>query len=141
MCRKQIAVFDLRPEDRTYTAGMIRKYFGDTAEVIEYGAMQEFSYAFQDRMKANQLYDMMFIGVDNFIGLETARNIREQDRENLCPMFLVSEVEDYGLEGFRLLALDYLTKPVSEERIDRAVKRIGMGSDQDRLMRWQRYLG
>lgn len=122
--KKQIAVFDLRAEDCAHTAGIIRDVFRNDAQVLEYTDMQKFAYTFLDRREAGKLYDMMFIGVDDFTGLETARNIRELDIGCTCPMFLVSAVEDFGLEGFRLGALDYLTKPVSGERVKRAIQRV-----------------
>jgi two-component SAPR family response regulator len=46
-------------------------------------------------------------------------------------MFIVSDTDDYGLEGFRLRALDYLIKPVTPLRIQEAVRRIGINCWQE----------
>lgn len=121
---KRIAVFDFNAADCTHTAEAVRTYFADRAEVVEYTVMQDFAYAFKDRRNSGAPYDMVFIGVDSMMGVETARNIREMD--DACPMFLVSAVSDFGIEGFRLHALDYLTKPVSSERVGQAARRTGM---------------
>jgi len=123
--KKRIAVFDFRAKDCVHTAEAIRQYYrqrGITAEVVEFMATQPFAFDFKANGDAGTPYDMTFIGVDSIMGMETARNIRELDTQR--PMFLVSEVSDYGLEGFRLRVLDYLTKPVSPQRIGQAVERI-----------------
>jgi DNA-binding LytR/AlgR family response regulator len=125
MDKKRIAVFDFRAKDCIHTAEAIRQYYADqgvSAEVVEFTATSAFAYDFKANDDADTPYDMTFIGVDNIMGMETARSIRDLDTWR--PMFLVSEVSDYGLEGFRLHALDYLTKPVSPQRIGQAVERI-----------------
>jgi DNA-binding LytR/AlgR family response regulator len=125
LLKKQIAVFDFAEADCIHTAAKIREHFGESGTVAEYTVMQDFVYAFQEKRDAGTPFDMVFIGVDNMMGAETARNIREMSRD--CPMFLVSEVSDFGLEGYRLSALDYLTKPVTAERVKGAVERIDNG--------------
>lgn len=127
MAQKQVAVFDFSADDCAHTAHAVQESMGRDVQVVEYTVMQKFTYDFLDRRKAGRLFDMVFIGVDNMLGVETARNIRELSES--CPMFLVSERSDFGLEGFRLHALDYLTKPVSADRVKRAVQRIGTGPD------------
>lgn len=121
MKQKRIAVFDFNPADCAHTAEVIRALLGQGAQVTDYTDMQEFVYAFRDGRDSSLPFDMAFVGVDDMMGVETARNIREMDGN--CPLFLVSQVSDYGLEGFRLGALDYLTKPVSAQRVMRALQR------------------
>lgn len=124
MKKKRISVFDFIAADCAHTAESIRKWYAEEgAEVAEYTVMCDFVYDFSDRLESDAPYDMVFICADNMMGVETARNIREMD--GLCPLFLVSTVSDFGIEGFRLHALDYLTKPVSAERVGQAVQRIG----------------
>lgn len=121
MEKMRIAVFDFNAEDCAHTAGAIRELLGQEAQVTGYTDMREFVYAFGEGRDSPAPFAMAFVGVDDMMGVETARNIREMDEG--CPLFLVSRVSDYGLEGFRLRALDYLTKPVSPQRIERAVRR------------------
>lgn len=124
MRKKQIAVFDFISADCAYTAQVIRHWYGaEWADVAEYTVMQDFTYAFKDRRDSGDPYDMVFLCADDMMGVETAHNIREMDGS--CPIFLVSSVDDFSMEAFRLRALDYLTKPVSPERIGQAVSRIG----------------
>lgn len=121
MKKKQIAVFDFKTDDCVHTAAIIREYVGQEADIVEYTENQMFSHSFRDRCNAKQTFDMVFIGVDDMPGIELARNIREMSND--CPMLLVSSVIDFGLEGFRLYALDYLPKPVTLDRVIKAVRR------------------
>lgn len=123
----QVTVFDFLAQDCAHTAKMLREYFKYRrlkAQVIEFTQIQPFVNDFKDKCNEGIPYDIAFIGVDNMMGVEAARQIR--GRDDLLPMFLVSMVSDFGLEGFRLRALDYLTKPVSNVAVEEAVTRITM---------------
>lgn len=123
----RIAVFDVMPDDCTHTAGAIKSCFdrmGISARIVEYTSDMSFIMGFDEGRKVGSPYDMAFIGIDTVKGAETARNIRRQDEH--LPLFIVSEMGEYGVEGFRLGALDYLIKPVSPECVQGAVERIGM---------------
>ena len=127
MGKKRIAVFDLRAAECAKTAEAVRRYFEEedtTVEVAEFTATKTFAADFKENDDAGTPYEMTFISVDSMMGIETARNIRELDMWR--PMFIVSETDAYGLEGFRLRALDYLIKPVTALRVKESVQRIGM---------------
>lgn len=124
MEQKRIAVFDFDEADCACLAEAVGHWYTEAgALVVRHTAMQPFVQDFMRRRGVDEPYDMVFIGVDDMQGVEVARSIREMD--NWCPMFIVSHVEDYALEGFRLHALDYLKKPVPPQRVGRAVGRIG----------------
>ena len=123
----RIAVFDFNSEECSATANAVDEHFEMVCESVvisQFTDMQKFAYTFRDGRLTDDPFSMVFVGVDNMLGVETARNIRSLDKH--CPMFLVSKVGDYGIEGFRLNALDYLVKPVTAERVKEAVTRIGM---------------
>ena len=123
----RISVFDLNETDCARTADAIREYYGQRGvltNIIRFTDLQSFACDFKDKMDAGTMYDMVFVGVDGMMGLEAARNIRELSEH--WPMFIVSKVYDFGLEAFRLCALDYLIKPALPASIGRAVQRIGM---------------
>ena len=125
--KKAITVFDLDEEDCARTADAIREYYGQwggPVDIARFTDMSSFANDFKQKMDAGAMYDMVFVGVDGMMGLEAARNIRELSEHR--PLFFVSKVFDYGLEAFRLCALDYLIKPVQPESVGRAVPRIGM---------------
>lgn len=119
--KKKIAVYDSKKEDCKMTAEIIREYYErqfSIAEVIEYYTSYEFLCDFRDNY-----YDMVFLAINRPFDLETGRNIRNIDV--YCPLFFVSDVPDYGIEGYRLSVFDYLIKPVTYERIYEAIERIG----------------
>lgn len=123
----RILVFDHAANDCTYTAKAVGEYFAGRAipaEVRVFSENDPCVYDFEGRRKAGVPYHMAFMGADNMRGAEVARHIRGMDEE--LPLFLVSESSDMALEGFRLRALDYLTKPVSTDAVREAVKRIPM---------------
>jgi len=126
MEKKRIAVFDFDASDCAHTAEAVRQYYmeqGVEASVMMFTESSTFAYNFMDSCDAGTPYDMTFIGVDTMRGVQAAWRIRGLDEYR--PMFLVSDVTEYGAEGFRLHALDYLTKPVTPLRIGEAVRRIG----------------
>ena len=123
---KRIAVFDYNASDCAHTAEAVRQYYREQsveASVMLFTSPEVFVYDFLDNCDAGNPYDMTFIGVDDMRGVQTAWSIRHTDMR--LPIFLVSDMTEYGAEGFRLCALDYLTKPVTPLRIGEAVRRIG----------------
>ena len=127
MDRKRITVFDFNEEDCVRTAYAISEYYGQRGvltTIVRFSDLQSFAYDFKCNMDAGTLYEMVFVGVDSMMGLEAARNIRELSE--YWPLFFVSNVYDFGLEAFRLCALDYLIKPAVPSSIGRAVQRIGL---------------
>ncbi len=124
--KKRVSVFDLNEDDCAHIAKSVRQYFVQKnilVDISRFTQMQPFAYDFNYKQKEGLPYHMVFIGIDNMLGVETARNIRDLD--NWCPMFLLSNVSDYGMEGFRLHALDYIVKPITSERVSEAIRRIG----------------
>ncbi len=123
--KKRVTVFDYKAEDCAATAAAVREYVRreDTpAEVAEFTALQPFIYNFKDNRDAGTPYDMAFIGVDTMMGAEVARHVRDLDI--WCPIFMSSEVSDFAMEGYRLHALDYFSKPASVTKVKNAVRRI-----------------
>lgn len=121
----RIMVFDHCTEDCTYTAEILREYFagrGIPADVREFHEKAPLVRDYQSRCEAGQPYHMAFVGADSIKGTEIARSVRTMDEA--VPLFLVSAVSELAVEGFRLRALDYLTKPVSKEAVEEAVARI-----------------
>jgi len=121
MTEKRITVYDATPADCRITAKVLIECFdraGIEAVVSEFTAYEDFIYDFRDNY-----YDIAFVGIGSMLDLEAARGIRGLD-EN-CPLFLISNITEYALEGFRINALDYIIKPVTIQRISEAVTRAG----------------
>jgi FixJ family two-component response regulator len=120
-----IAVYDRSAADCFRTAQTLRGFFagrGLRAEVREFTSSEAFVFDCKDKYDAGVLYDFAFVGADRMEGAETARHARKIDET--LPLFFVGEVSDFALEAFRLLALDFLTKPISWRSVDEAFSRI-----------------
>jgi len=129
MNNKRIAVFDFNAADCTETAEIVRRHYrlrDEPAELAEFTDYSLFAYDFQKNRDTGSPYDMVFIGVETMMGVEVARHIRELDE--WCPMFLVSEVNDFAMEGYRLHALHYFSKPATAAKVKNAIERIGAKS-------------
>lgn len=116
----KIAVFDTKPADCAATADAIRVHYeaiGQRAITETYTEAYPFVQAFEEGGFA-----MAFLTLNNPLHLDTARKAGAIAPE--CPLFIVSDTGDYGLEAHRLMALDYLMKPVTETDIATAVGRI-----------------
>lgn len=66
-------------------------------------------------------YDLVFLDIlmEGISGIEVARKIRETDSE--CLLIFISSSKEYALQGFEVRAFDYLLKPLSEERFQKAL--------------------
>ena len=129
MDKKRIAVFDFNAADCTETAEILRRHFrlrDEPIELAEFTDYSHFAYDFKENRDTGLPYDMAFIGVDSMMGVEVARHIRELDE--WCPMFLISGVNDFAMEGYRLHALHYFSKPATAAKIKNAIERIGAKS-------------
>jgi two-component system, LytTR family, response regulator LytT len=78
--------------------------------------------------------DVRMPGLD---GLELARVLRLLDRPPA--VVFVTAYDDFAVRAFELEALDYLVKPVSRQRLDEAVDRVGRagpsgGGGEDELL-------
>jgi len=119
MRAKKITVYDRSDADRGVAVDALRELFeraSAKAVVNEFADRETFAYDFRDNH-----YDMAFVGIGSMLDFEAARAIRGLDSK--CPLFLMSRVEEYAIEGYRLNALDYIIKPVTEARLRDAVSR------------------
>lgn len=116
---KKIAVYDPSAQDCHISAEALREIFdraGVKTNIKEFTDNETFVFDFRDNH-----YDMAFVGIGSIVDLEAARGIRALDEA--CPLFLVSGVAEYALEGYRLNALDFIVKPVTALRMREAVSR------------------
>ena len=116
----RIAVYDSAPDDCNTTAEAVQACFEagrGGADIIRFTDGENLVLTLmQDD------YDMLFLGVNGMLDVETARSAARIGEKR--PLFLISRVADYGIEGFRLSALDYLIKPVTKERVCEALTRV-----------------
>ena len=131
MNHRRIAVFDFIKTECDYTAEVIRSYYRELGfevpEVVTWTENHKFRQHLMEMTKKGERYDMAFISADSMPGTDLAHTVRAIDK--CCPLFLVSSSVEFAVEGFRMQALDYLTKPVSPERVGEAIARISVGAD------------
>lgn len=65
-----------------------------------------------------EAWDIAFLDIymEGLSGIETADLLRERDRS--CALVFVTTSREHGMEGYRLQAMDYLVKPVTQEAVD-----------------------
>ncbi len=68
-------------------------------------------------------YDLVFLHIQmpNLNGVELARRLREKEFEGV--LIFVTVLKECMLDAFEVEAMDYLCKPVDEQRLERALKR------------------
>lgn len=132
---KRIAVFDTKPEDCAATAAVIRAYYHSLGQEVEIAAYTK-AYPFACDFAPGR-FDMAFLAMNSPLNLDTARKAAAADPA--CPLIFVSDTDDYGLEAHRLMAVDYLRKPVTVEGVERAVSLLdtAFGKDRQRVRAFQ----
>jgi len=116
----KIAIYDGVQRDRETAALLISDYYrekGLQADIIQYGKIDDFIEVFRRRCFA-----AVFIGLNSMRDVDCAWVIRNRD-EN-CPLVIMSRCSDYSLEGYRLKAADYLIKPLDMVRITETLNRL-----------------
>jgi len=115
-----IAVYDGVQKDRETAAQLISEFCktrGIMAEIAQFSKADEIIGVFRQYS-----FTAVFIGLNSMQGVDTAWIVRKRDKK--CPLVIMSHCSDYSLEGFRLEALEYLIKPLDDEKIFRVLDRL-----------------
>lgn len=115
----RIAVCEDHAGDRTLLCETIRRYFdrmGYAGEISAYDTGEAFLENF-----SSGAFDMLMLDIylPGMSGVELARKIRQADTN--CLLFFVTVSLDHAMEGFEVQASGYVVKPVSQEKIDKAL--------------------
>ena len=115
----KIAVLDRQKEERSRTTALIYacRYKSNPVEVSEFGDYCEIVDVFGVKG-----FDCLFITVDNMDDFESAWRLHDIDHH--CPIILISDSGEYALTSYRIQVAHYLTKPISKEKINEALRRI-----------------
>lgn len=115
----KIAVCDDEPvmceRLRQMTASRLEQW-GESFQIACFTNAVQFFYMPMD-------YDLIFLDIrmPNLSGLELAKRLREKEFEGV--LIFVTVLEEYMPDAFEVEAMDYLLKPVDEERLGRTLKR------------------
>lgn len=94
------------------------------AEITAYASAEAFLFAYADDKSCDIL--LLDIEMGDLNGVDLARKIRKSDKE--VQIIFVTGFSDYIADGYDVEALQYLMKPVSQEKLqhslDRAVEKL-----------------
>ena len=66
-------------------------------------------------------WDLIFLDIymPQLNGIEAAQRLRRMDNE--CEIVFATTSREHGVEGYELRAMDYITKPISQQDVDEAM--------------------
>jgi len=118
--RLKIAVYDEMQANREVTVRLLTAYYkakSQTVEILQFKDAEELTGSFRKNS-----FSAVFIGINGMRDVDAAWVIRDRDKK--CPLIITSKNGDYSLEGYRLEATDYLTEPLDEQKVYRALEQI-----------------
>lgn len=94
-------------------------------KVIEDASISEFNngkYLVKSHSECH--FDLIFLDIimPEISGIDTAAEIRKTD--SVTPVVFVSTSEEFGVASYRVLAFDYILKPIREDVIRACIKRL-----------------
>ena len=116
----QIAVVDENPHDVVATGTCI-EYFFDRFEKECYH-IKEYDNGL-DLIRSDDLYDIVFLDarLNRLDGIELAQHMRRKNEDTL--LVFATDMEEYAIQGYKVDALDFIIKPVTQLKIDCALKK------------------
>lgn len=118
----KIAVCEDREEEARWLCDVIRSWTlenGIAAEIISYPDAASFSFALEELLFDALFLDIKMPGED---GVALAKRLREQAYD--IPIIFVTGEKEYVMEGYEVEAVNYLLKPVEEEKVFQCLDRI-----------------
>lgn len=110
-------IVDDEPLARDLLRSLLKKH--DDVEIVgECANGDDAVEALQNRSINLLLLDVQMPEMDGFDVVE------EVGAENLPPTIFVTAFQEHAVRAFDVQALDYLTKPISPERLERALRRV-----------------
>ena len=96
---------------------------GDGAEALDY-LFGEGAYAGRDTTKMPE-FVLLDVHLPKVGGLQVLEKLREDERTELVPVILFSSSREEIVEGYRLGANSYVTKPANFDRFSEAMQYLG----------------
>ena len=122
----KIALCDDSEADRTYLSGLVERWAagaGHTVQLSAFDSAEQFLFAYAEKSD----YDILLLDVEMgaMDGVTMAKRLRSEN--DLIQIVFITGYSDYIAEGYEVAALNYLMKPVREEKLfavlDRAAEK------------------
>lgn len=113
----KIAICDDLADERIMIMEHLNQYFSEPT-LMEFGSGNDLVNAHEIKHFDLILLDMLMPGLN---GIETAEKIRVFDKQT--PIVFVTTTEDFAVQSYRVLAFDYLLKPVTPEAMKQCLSR------------------
>ena len=123
----RIAICDDRAEDRDYVAGLVKRWADKTGAAVrlsEFTGGENFLFRAEDEGS----FDILLLDIEMgaMDGVTLAKKLRKTNQT--LQIVFITGYSDYIAEGYEVAALNYLMKPVKEEKLfsvlDRAVDKV-----------------
>lgn len=111
----KIAICDDNKIDRIYLYNLVKIWLKDkedTATVSEFESGESFLFDYEDNDYDILLLDIEMAGID---GVKVAKKVREKN--DLMQIIFITGYSDYIADGYDVAALNYLMKPIKEEKL------------------------
>ena len=111
-----ILVCDDLPEERTNLIRMLRRYEQEKDLELKLETASDGSELLS--LWRPERWDLIFLDIfmPQVNGIEAGRQLRKKDER--CEIVLATTSRNHGMEGYELRAMDYLTKPFSQQDVD-----------------------
>ncbi len=96
---------------------------GDGAEALDY-LFATGSYAGRD-VGVMPEFVLLDVHLPRMDGLQVLKHLREDERTELLPVILFSSSKEHVVEGYKLGANSYVTKPANFDRFSEAMQYLG----------------
>jgi len=118
----QLAMRALRKHGIAYEVGEV-VVAGDGAEALDY-LFATGSYTGRD-LSVMPEFVLLDVHLPKMDGLRVLERLREDERTKLLPVILFSSSNEHVVEGYRLGANSYVTKPANFDRFSEALQYLG----------------
>jgi len=127
----RIAVCDDIRAQAEELARLVAKYYTDDADILIYTSSKALMNAIGNKSKQ---FDLFFLDIlmPEYNGMTVAEHIRRNNDE--VPIIFVTSTPDYAIQGYRVDATAYITKPISakdlKHELDKLEKRRAKTADE-----------